>query len=102
MLCRLVAAWIVAAVFPVATASASLRFPREGPNGAVTAIKVGDGRLVIAGDFSEVGNTKASRIAQWDGERWSDLGGGLGAGTIRCIAIRGSQIYVGGDFQNAG
>ena len=35
------------------------------------------GDLIVLGGFIQAGNEPASKIASWDGESWSALGGGL-------------------------
>jgi trimeric autotransporter adhesin len=40
-------------------------------------------------------------VAQWDGRNWTSVGSGLGngayAGPIMAIAVRGNNLYIGGD-----
>jgi hypothetical protein len=57
--------------------------------------------LVAAGYFFLADGDSVHHVARWDGVRWSDFGSGLGA-AAKCIASRGSDLYVGGDFIVAG
>ena len=53
------------------------RFGLPGTNGPVYASAVdAAGNLYVGGDFTLVGTVVASRIAKWDGTRWSALGEG--------------------------
>lgn len=69
-----------------------------GADGLVlTAAVDGSGNLYIGGDFIVVGDVIANRIAKWDGTSWSALGAGAN-GTVRTLAVSGSDVYAGGDF----
>jgi hypothetical protein len=57
--------------------------------------------LYIGGDFTMVGNTAASRIAQWNGSSWSALGAGMNS-SVCALAVSGSTLYAGGYFTTAG
>lgn len=61
-----------------------------------------------AGDFprrvgiSAVGvGIPANNIAVWNGRRWAALGNGFD-GQVYAIAIHGTDVYVGGEFTQAG
>jgi len=43
----------------------------------------------------------ADNIARWDGAHWNALGGGLGS-PVHTLYADGTDLYVGGSFQNAG
>jgi trimeric autotransporter adhesin len=66
----------------------------------------GDGKLYACGRFTNISGVNASSIARWDGTKWEALGSGFYADTpvVRAsgLAIRGSDIYVGGIFTGAG
>jgi hypothetical protein len=63
----------------------------------VNAIAV-DGNLVYAGGiFTNAGGVMANNIARWNGTNWSALGGGI-PGSVFAIAVRGSEVFVGGSF----
>lgn len=78
-------------------------------NGYVYSIVVSGSDIYVGGQFFNVGgDTDASYIARWDGSTWHSLGVGsrlahvYGATTVRAIAVSGSDIYVGGNFTEAG
>ena len=49
-----------------------------GANGKVIAAVIdGSGNLYIGGEFTVVGNTIATNIAEWNGSSWSALGSGM-------------------------
>jgi len=75
--------------------------------GFVECIATGDDGIYLGGFFTAAGKTKASRIARWDGTNWLALGSGtMGSGAngnvVRAIAPRGPDVFVGGQFTNAG
>ncbi len=73
-----------------------------GASGAVrSAVMDGAGNLYIGGDFTEVGDVIASRIAKWDGSSWSALGAGMND-TVSALAVLGGDLYAGGFFTTAG
>jgi len=65
------------------------------------------GELYSVGSFTIAGGAPASGIARWDGNAWSEVGGGLAA-PGRALAVfddgagAGPRLYVGGEFQSAG
>ncbi len=62
--------------------------------------------LFAAGDFTSIGGLSANRIARWDGIAWSPLGAFGLSGTARALTVfddgSGPDLYVGGDFTEAG
>jgi len=62
--------------------------------------------LYAGGSFYTVGGTPASSIARWDGTAWSTLGGGIGGVVekrrVLAIAEYNSDVFVGGEFLDAG
>ncbi len=73
-----------------------------GANGQVNAsVTDGSGNLYIGGEFTIVGNTIATNIAQWNGSSWSALGSGMN-GYVDALAVSGSTLYAGGYFTTAG
>ena len=65
-----------------------------------------DGENVYAGGYFTSINSSASNvgsIAKWDGSNWSALISGATndtVGEIHCIAVKGNNVYFGGDFDN--
>ena len=80
-------------------------------NNTVFALAVIGSDLYVGGNFANVNNngtslTAADRIAKWDGGNWSALSsngagnGSIGNNTVFALAVIGSDLYVGGNFQN--
>jgi hypothetical protein len=78
-----------------------------GTDGDVLAIAAdSSGDVYVGGVFSVIGATVAKNLAKWDGSTWSALGGGIGGVShpdlVCSLAVSGTNLYVGGDFTNAG
>ncbi len=55
--------------------------------------------IYIGGAF----NSPAAKIASWTGSNWSSVGSGAALnGNVNAIDYVGSNLYIGGDFTNAG
>jgi hypothetical protein len=75
----------------------------RGPNGTVMAavVDASGTNLYIGGFFTMAGETKASRIAKWDGNSWTALGSGINGG-VYALVWSGNDLYVAGSFTSAG
>lgn len=77
-----------------------------GIDGNVFALGSFDGGLYAGGDFANAGGSPASRIAVWQFGVWSEVGGGVSNGAVRCFAVfddgNGPALFVGGQFNIAG
>lgn len=84
-------------------------------NGKVTAFASSPDGLYVGGTFSTVGGSPTTggavtvnHIARWNGRIWEPLGEGVSDGTgftgtaVTAIAVDGTDVYVGGNFQTAG
>ncbi len=82
------------------------RFATNGPDSVVRALAVSGSNVYVGGYFTNAGGLTANGIARWDGNSWSALGTGLtwgsSRGTVNAIAVRGTNVYVGGHFDRAG
>jgi hypothetical protein len=85
----------------------------QGTDNAVEALAFSpDGTVYAAGAFITAFNSdgtpvSAVGIAKWDGQQWSDLGGGVTGGVygyffVHALAIWGTNLYAGGYFSAMG
>ncbi len=78
----------------------------SGLNGTVDAIATSGSNVYVGGNFTNAGgDPSASYIARWDGSNWHSLGVGIvpdGNQPVKAITVSGSDVYVGGEFMNAG
>jgi hypothetical protein len=72
-----------------------------GPDSSVAALAVFGGDLIAAGRFQQIGTQQASRIARWDGERWSPMGEGFNGRVFSLLSFEGT-LYAGGGFTQSG
>ncbi|MFN8472343.1 MAG: PPC domain-containing protein [Anaerolineae bacterium] len=74
----------------------------------VNALALKGNLLYVGGDFSANSPLGAKQIAVWNGQTWSELGGGISQTQsyfdqgVRAIAVVGAKVYVGGRFDRAG
>ncbi len=70
-----------------------------GINGIVTVLYKWGDYLVVGGEFTEAGDSKANNIALWNTKTklWENIGTGL-PGPISAICEYKNQLYVAGDF----
>lgn len=64
--------------------------------GQVRSVGADDGKLLVVGDFVDVG----PHLATWDGTQWTpgDYGIAVGGGTIYSFTRVGTKLYYGGAF----
>jgi len=74
--------------------------------GVVTTIAISGTEVFVGGNFTDAGgNPNADDIARWDGTTWSGLLSGtvgINGPFVSTIAISGTEVFVGGDFTDAG
>jgi hypothetical protein len=78
-------------------------------DGSIDALAVRGSLLYAGGQFSAIDGVAANNIARWDGATWQALGGGvtgpdsnLASGRVTRLAVSGADLYVGGQFMQAG
>jgi trimeric autotransporter adhesin len=76
-------------------------------DGFVQSIAILGSRVYAGGVFLTAGGVAVKGLAAWDGSTWTPLGSGVvwgegGGGSVRALAVGGSDLYVGGDFYGAG
>lgn len=78
------------------------RIMGTGLNTNANAITVIGSDVYFAGPFTNAGGVTVNRIAKWDGQVWSNVGGigVVGSGTINALAAIGHNLYAGGTFTN--
>ncbi len=67
------------------------------PDNTVWAMTVWDGKLVVGGEFSNLG----SRVAAWNGTGWETLGAGFN-GVVYDLLVWNDQLYACGAFTLSG
>lgn len=60
-----------------------------------------NGDLIVTGTFTSAGGVAVSNVARWNGTSWSAMPGLAGPGWALLVS-GGNQLYVGGEFTNAG
>jgi len=77
-----------------------------GLNNQVAALAVSGTDLYVGGGFTTAGGNSATNIAKWNGSAWSAVGTGVGKAAnfdyVGALAVSGVNLYVGGEFTNAG
>ncbi|MEZ4652517.1 MAG: hypothetical protein R3E12_02660 [Candidatus Eisenbacteria bacterium] len=68
----------------------------------VYCMEVWDGKLIVAGIFTEVDGEPRNRIAAWDGASWSALGVGMPDGWVWELAVWENDLIATGTFTQAG
>jgi hypothetical protein len=85
-----------------------LHYPGGAAGRAFDIVLAPGGVIYAAGEFSQAGGLPASRVARWDGSRWSALGAGVGSatsaldGAYKMVLAANGDLYVGGSFDLAG
>lgn len=73
----------------------------NGTNEEVTELlRLGDGDLLVAGQFTEAGEQERFHVARWNGASYEEMGS-LPEGTVNAAIEFDGQIIIGGSFNNA-
>jgi hypothetical protein len=81
----------------------------EEPFSRVHSVAVVENSVFVGGRFTAAGGVPVSGIARWDGNSWSNVGGGLDDcrgifcyPTVYALEVRGKELYAGGNFASVG
>jgi hypothetical protein len=75
--------------------------PINGFDGPVRALAVSGNKVYVGGAFTSIDGKRVNGIACWNGQQWSDLGGGVN-GAVWALASHGKDLIVAGEFTSAG
>ncbi len=75
--------------------------PSSGSPNQVRALHEWQGELYMGGQFHSANGQVVNDIARWDGNAWSDVGGGV-SGNVWSMAVFRGELIVGGEFPTAG
>ncbi len=76
-------------------------------DGQVNAIAVAGSDVYVGGTFTFAGDAPHSYVAEWDGQAWQNLSGGVSGAPsgetpeVDALALNGTTLYVGGIFTTA-
>lgn len=75
----------------------------QGLASTVNGIAIDGSNVYAVGDFDDDNDgTTLNKVGRWDGTDWNAMNGGL-SNVCYAVAIgSGGDVYVGGDFENAG
>jgi hypothetical protein len=79
----------------------------NGVSGSANAVAISGSDVYVGGNFFQAGGATANRVARFNtgAQAWFPLGTGAANGVngaVAALAITGSDVYVGGDFRQAG
>ena len=89
-----------------------------GGTASVSALAVNATSVFVGGEFTSAGSVAANSVARWNGSKWLAVGGaGIqtcyyfdtpghcysapATGDVHALAVRGAQLFAGGDFNLA-
>lgn len=74
---------------------------RPVPTSVNSLVVSSNGIIYAAGNFQKADGRPAKFVAYWDGENWQGMDSGLNF-IAYALALKNDQLYVGGDFLQAG
>jgi hypothetical protein len=84
------------AVFDGSAWSNALPLPGRLANATVDAAAQFDGAWHVGGTLT--GETGSLDVLRWTGDAWGAIGAELAGGTVRCMLVLGTELFIGGDF----
>jgi hypothetical protein len=97
---------VITSPFIALWAGGSWRSVGGGTDGIVYAVATSGKDVYVGGVFDMAGGSAATRVARWNGSAWSPLGAGIatenGYEIVYSLRTIGSDLYVGGTFEQAG
>ena len=76
---------------------------------SVNAMAWHNGELYVGGAFTNAGALAVMNLARWDGNSWSEVGGGVAGdpgfqtgSPVTSLLFLGDDLYVGGNFNSVG
>jgi hypothetical protein len=87
----------------------ALASPASAPFTSVRSIAILGKDVYVGGRFASAGGVAVSGIARWDGETWSNVGGGVDYcrgvfcfPTVYALQVKGNELIAGGNFGSIG
>ncbi|MCA1763764.1 MAG: T9SS type A sorting domain-containing protein [Flavobacteriales bacterium] len=74
----------------------------QGLNTKIDFLEVYDGELYAGGIIWQDEGNPANGLQKWDGETWTEIGGGVNGTEILCMETFDGGLFVGGYFNFAG
>jgi hypothetical protein len=75
----------------------------QGANGGITSLAFFDGGLFAGGAFDSLGGLPAGNIGRWDGDSWSEVGGGLSSSSfVAAMCVHSGELVLGGTIDLVG
>ncbi|MBL0174367.1 MAG: T9SS type A sorting domain-containing protein [Ignavibacteria bacterium] len=77
------------------------KWTRLGTGGPISTVAVFGGDVYIGGNFTNIADVPAARVARWDGNAWKAVGGGFN-NEVCALLVHDGALYAGGRFTTAG
>jgi len=80
------------------------QFGLPGADGPIYSIVLAGSEVFVGGSFTQIGGTRATNVAKFDGSNWVALDGGLSGGifpVVLALAFWNGELYAAGSFDRA-